>query len=429
MKKTIVTTVVMLALIGAGARAYFEYFETRRVPRVSMATITSGDVVELVKGTGTLTPLRSVDVGTQVSGIVKKLHVDFNSIVKKGQLLAELDPALFQTALDSAQAMVDQAQIALDQQRRLLEIDRRNLGRTQALLDDHVAMQQDLDTATVTVKEDEALLQEDQASMASAQAAVRQAEVNLSHCMIYSPIDGVVVSRDVDEGQAVAAQMTTPSLYVLGTDLQNLQLIGNVDESDVGRLRPGQGVVFTVEAYPNSRFQGTVAEVRLNSTTINNVVTYQAVITAPNPDLRLLPGMTASLSIETSRATAVVRVPNSALRFQPTPAMFTAFGQPALSGVRPAPAAQPSPNVSTSILGWAAATKPGATIDWFFEPLPATSRPAEVWILDHQKLVRVPVDVGITDGTWTQVLSGSVRPGEEAVASVVVQAVRGSTSG
>ena len=421
MKKTIVTTLSMVTLVGAGAGAYFEYFETRRVPTVSTATITAGDIIEVVKGTGTLVPVRSVDVGTQVSGVVKHLYVDFNSIVKKGQLLAELDPAVYQTALDSARAMVDQAQIALEQQGQQLAIDRRNLERTQALFDNHVATQQDLDTATLTVKDDDAMVLDDQTAVASAQAAVREAEVNLSYCTIDSPIDGVVISRDVDEGQAVAARMATPSLYQLGTDLQNLQLIGDIDESDVGRLRPGQGVTFTVDAYPTTRFQGTVNVVRLNSTTINNVVTYQAVVAVPNPDLRLLPGMTATLAIETSEAAQTVRLPNSALRFRPTPAMFAAFGQSVPPSVTVTAAV--TPVVTTSVQGWRlkAVPAPGATIDWFFEPLPATNRPAEIWIVDHGKLVGVPVDVGLTDGTWTQVLSGNVRPGEEAVASVVVR--------
>jgi HlyD family secretion protein len=436
MKKTMVTTMVMVALVGAGVGAYFEFLETRRAPRVATASLTTGDVIEVVKGTGTLTPLRSVDIGTQVSGIVKRLHVDFNSIVTKGELLAELDPAVFQTALDSAQAMVDQAQIAIAEERQQLDSDRRNLDRTKALLNDHVAAQQDLDTATVTVKNDEATLEGDQAALATAEAGVRQAEVNLSHCMIYSPIDGVVISRDVDEGQAVAAQMSTPSLYLLGTDLQNLQLIGDIDESDMGRLRPGQQVTFTVDAYPGTRFRGSVTVVRLNSTTINNVVTYQAVITVPNPDLRLLPGMTASLSIETSRVEHALRVPNGALRFRPTSAMFTAFNQGAPASAAAVSPAHASPDVTASVLDWQVKTPPpaaiakravvkppagqDATIDWFFEPLPATKRSAQVWIVDNQKLVDVPIEVGITDGAWTQVLSGDVRPGEAIVSSIVV---------
>jgi HlyD family secretion protein len=436
MKKTIVTTLAMVSVVGAGVGVYFEYFETRHVPKVSTAAITTGDIIELVKGTGTLMPLRSVDVGTQVSGIVKHLYVDFNSIVRKGQLLAELDPAVFQTALDSARAMVDQAQIALDEQRQQLAIDQRNLERTQALLADHVAMQQDLDAAALTVKQDEAAMREDQTAIASAEAGVRQAEVNLSHCTIYSPIDGVVISRDVDEGQAVAAQMTTPSLYLLGTDLQTLQLIGDIDEANVGRLRPKQGVTFTVDAYPGTPFHGTVDVVRLNSTTINNVVTYQAVISVPNPNLRLLPGMTANLSIETSRATNTVRVPNNVLRFRPTPGMFAAFAEKVPPGVAlTSGVAATTPGISTSVLGWrlkGSSSKalakgevvdvprpPDATIDWFFEPLPATALPGEIWILDNQKLVGLPVEVGITDGTWTQLLSGNIQPGQEAVSSVV----------
>jgi HlyD family secretion protein len=417
MRRTILTTSVLMALVVGGVGAYFEYFERRPEPKVATVLVTTGDIVELVKATGTLAPRRSVDVGTQVSGTVTKLYVDFNSIVKKGQLLATLDPATYRNELESARAAMDVAQIALDEEGRILELDRRNLERTRVLLADQIAAQQDLDELAATVKEDEAQVVQDQASVTSAKSGVRQAEMNLSNCTIHSPIDGVVISRNVDEGQTVSARMTAPSLYLLGADLQHLQVTGDVDEANMARLRPGQPAMFTVEAYPAIRFGGSVTEVRLNATTINTVVTYQVVIDAPNPDLRLLPGMTANLTIETSRTGTTLRVPNRAVHFQPTPEMFTAFRQPVSPGVKPGPTVDVTPKVSASVPAWRVGPP---TIDEFFEPLPATKHSSQLWVMDHGRLTAEPVELGLTDGTWTQILSGRFSPGEEVVSSVFV---------
>ena len=416
MSKAILRTLTLVAVAGAGAGTYVKYFTPHPVPKVSEATITSGSVIELVKATGTLTPMRSVDVGTQVSGTVRKLYVDFDSIVRKGQLVAELDPAALQAALESARATADQTQIALDQDEQVVDNDRHNLARTSALFAGGIATRQELDDAKVAVDQDDAQIVQDQATVTSARSGVKAAEINLAYCEIYSPVDGVVIARNVDEGQTVSARMETPSLYVIATDLTSLQLIGDVDESYVGRLRPGQHASFTVDAYPAIRFDATVTEVRLNATMINNVVTYQAIIAAPNPELRLLPGMTANLTIETASAAQAVRVPNRALRFEPTAAMLTAFGQTS-------PAATSAPPVAIPDKVDPPTSRPrsqGASIDDYFEPLPSTERPGQVWVLDHQRLVRVPIELGITDGTWTQVLSGDVEPGEAIIGSILV---------
>jgi HlyD family secretion protein len=423
MKTTTTAAVTLIVLGAAGAGAYRQVTQTRVAPAVFSANVTYGNIVESVKATGTLTPLRSVDIGTQVSGTVKRIYVDFNSIVKRGQLLAELDPALFQMALESAQAMIAQAQVALDEQRQVLEVDQRNLARTQALLKDHIATQQDVDEASVTVKQDAAVLTQDDAAVASARASVEQAQVNLSHCMIYSPTDGVVINREVDEGQAVAAAMSAPSLFILGTDLHDLQLIGDVDESDVGRLRPGQVVSFTVDAYPGARFPGRVTSVRLNSTTTNNVVTYQVVISATNPELRLLPGMTASLSIETARVNGVVRLPNAALRFRPSAAMFKAFGQPLPKGrVAPPPLVTAALSPASVRARQPATTRlqSHATIDEFFQPLAPIQTTAEIWQMRDGKLTGVPIEVGGTDGLWTELRSGAIHSGDEVVTGITV---------
>jgi HlyD family secretion protein len=424
-RRLIGTTAACAIAAAIGLGVYRHAYPARRGPYVSTSTVTRGDIVESVTATGTLGPLRSVDIGSQVSGTVKKLYVDFNSIVKQGQLLAELDPALFQAALDSATASLAQAQVALDQQRQVLEVDARNRERTEALLEERISTQQEVDDARVAQKQDEAMILEDQASVDSAKSAVHQAELNLSHCSIYAPTDGVVISRNVDEGQTVVAQVSAPSLYLLGTDLRQLQLIGDVDESDVGRLRPGQRVSFTVDAYPGTRFAGEVTNVRLNSTTTNGVVTYQVVVTTPNPELRLLPGMTATLTIQISGISTVVRVPNAALRFRPTAETFKALGQPvpdtipnranaARSGDRSSSTASPPASTARTI-----ANTHADEIDELFEPVLPRKVSGEVWRLEKGKLVRIPVEAGRSDGTWSELLSGDLHPGDDLVTSVM----------
>jgi HlyD family secretion protein len=412
----------IVAAIGVGV--YRHAHPASRGPQVSTNAVSRGDIVESVIATGTLGPLRSVDIGSQVSGTVKKLYVDFNSIVKQGQLLAELDPALFQAALDSAVASLAQAQIALDQERKVLEIDARNRERSEALLEERISTQQEVDDARVAQKQDEAMILEDQASVDSAKSAVHQAELNLSHCSIYAPTNGVVISRNVDEGQTVVAQVSAPSLYLLGTDLRQLQLIGDVDESDVGRLRPGQRVSFTVDAYPGTRFPGEVTNVRLNSTTTNGVVTYQVVVTVANPDLRLLPGMTATLTIAISGVSTVVRVPNAALRFRPTAEMFKALGQAVpdtlpyrTSATTPGDRSSSTPAGPASTARTIAGTR-ASEIDDLFEPVLPRKVSGEVWRLESGKMVRIPVEAGRSDGTWSELLSGDLQPGDNLVTGV-----------
>ncbi len=420
-KRSVVLTITFVTLLGAGLGTYYKYFRPRPTPAISEATVTSGSILEIVKATGTLMPTRTVDVGTQVSGTVQKLFVDFDSIVKKGQLLAVLDPTALQEALDSMRAAADQAQIALAMHELTRESDRTNLERERSLFADGIATQQDLDDASVAVKADDVQNDQDRAAVAAANLAVRQAQVNLAYCTVAAPVDGVVISRNVDAGQTVSARMDTPSLYLLATDLSHLQMVADVDEAAISRLQPGQLATFAVDAYP-MRFSGTVSEVRLNATTINSVVTFQTIITVPNNDLRLLPGMTAMVSIETGRADEAVRIPNRALRFQPTAAMFSAFGQP----VPPAPPA--SANAGTRAAGAPAAapadlagSNAPATIDASFKPEARTRTAGQVWVLEGNRLVRVPVELGITDGTWTQMISGDVQPGEEIVGSMAVR--------
>jgi HlyD family secretion protein len=267
-----------------------------------------------------------VQVGTQVSGTIQQLYADFNSLVKKGQVIARLDPSLFATQIEQARANLIRAQADLERLKVTLDDARTKLARARELSARQLIPQSELDTADVNVRSIEAQIRSSAAQVTQAEASLNQNEVNLAHTVIQAPIDGLVISRNVDVGQTVAASMSAPTLFVLAADLTKMQVVANLDESDVGRIRPGQRVTFRVDAYPTDDFLGTVAQVRLQPIVQQNVVTYATVIDVPNPQLKLKPGMTANVNVEIARRTDVVRVPNAALRFRPSPDMYAALG-------------------------------------------------------------------------------------------------------
>ena len=326
MKKAIVT-LVLLGALGASAYAYYQYRSRAPEPTVTTAAVTRGDIADTVGAMGTLQAVTTVQVGTQVSGTILELNADFNSLVRKGQVLARLDPSLFQTQIEQARANLIRAQADLERLRVALDDARNKLMRARELAGRQLIPQMELDTADVNVRSAEAQIRSSQAQVTQAQASLNQNEVNLEHTVIQAPIDGLVISRNVDNGQTVAASMQAPTLFVLAADLTKMQVLANLDESDVGRIRPKQTVRFRVDAYPTDDFVGTVSQVRLQPIVQQNVVTYATVIDVPNPELKLKPGMTANVNIEIARASNVVRVPNAALRFRPTNEMYAALKQ------------------------------------------------------------------------------------------------------
>ncbi len=325
MKRIIIVILVILA-VGIGAGAYY-YAREKTPPQVLTANVTRGDITEAVAATGTLEAVTTVQVGTQVSGTILSLNADFNSIVHKGQVIARLDPALFQTQIEQARANLIRSEA--DTQRNKVAVDdaARKLKRSEDLAARKLIAPADLETAQVDLRSAEAQLQSSQAQVTQAQASLNQNQVNLEHTVIEAPIDGIVIARNVDVGQTVAASFQSPTLFVIAADLTKMQVNANIDEADVGRIRPGQNVVFRVDAYPAEDFQGTVSQIRLQPQTVQNVVTYSTVISVPNVELRLKPGMTANVQIQIARRTNVLRVPNMALRFRPTTDIFAALGQ------------------------------------------------------------------------------------------------------
>ena len=323
--------ILLTILILGGAITAYGYYSARTiefVPDISTVAVTEGDIVDTVGATGALEAVTTVQVGSQVSGIIQELHVDFNSIVREGDVIMRLDPSLFETQLEQARANLLRSEAESERLSVAVDDAATQLRRSRELAANDLISETELEAAEVTLRSAEAQLKSAQAQVRQSQASLSMNEVNLEHTVIRAPIDGIVTSRLVDVGQTVAASFQAPELFVIAADLTKMRVIANIDESDVGRIRPNQRVTFTVDAFPAEEFEGSVSQIRLEPIVTQNVVTYATVIDAPNPALKLKPGMTATVTVEVARRENVTRIPNSALRFRPTPAMFAALDQP-----------------------------------------------------------------------------------------------------
>lgn len=285
--------------------------------RFTTFTVDRGDVVEVVGATGTLEAVTTVQLGSQVSGTIKSLHADFNSTVTKGQVVARLDPSIFEARLGQARANLLAARANVDRARATVEDTRQKYERAKELAAQKLLPLTELETAKAN--HDGAIAQQkaNEAAESQSQANLNQAEVDLSHTIIATPIDGVVISRNVDVGQTVAASFQAPVLFLIANDLTRMRVNASIDEADVGRVREGQSVTFHVDAFPEREFEGTVEQVRLNPTTVQNVVSYNTIVAVDNEHLLLRPGMTATVSVIVRKAEAALRLPASALRFRP----------------------------------------------------------------------------------------------------------------
>ena len=320
---------VIIAIgVGYTAYAYYGLRTMEFVPEVSTVTLTRGSVIDTVGATGALEAVTTVQVGSQVSGIIEALYADYNSIVREGEVIARLEPSLFETQIEQGMANLARAEADLERLRVTLDDVRAQLARSEDLSSRSLISTTELEAAQVAVRSAEAQIKSSEASVTQSRASLNQNEVNLGHTVITAPIDGIVIARQVDVGQTVAASMSAPELFIIAADLTKMRVIANIDESDVGRIRPGQPVTFTVDAYAAEEFEGTVSQIRLEPVVQQNVVTYATVIDVPNNELKLKPGMTATVTLEIARRENILRVPNSALRFRPTPEMFAVLNQP-----------------------------------------------------------------------------------------------------
>lgn len=386
---------VVLAIVGAALYVYMTSGATP--PAVTTALVTRGDIAQGVAASGTLEAVTTVQVGTQVSGTVADLLVDFNDMVRKGQVLARLDPSLLQAAAQQADAGLVRAKADADRLRVAVEDATIKLGRTTTLSQRGLAAAADLQAATYDVRTAQAQLASGDAQVTQARASVNQSRVNLGHTVITSPIDGVVISRSVDAGQTVAASMSAPTLFVLAADLTRMRVNAKLDESDIGLVKEGMDVTFRVDAYPSETFTGRVAQVRLQGEIVSNVVTYLTVIDVANPGLKLKPGMTASVTVQVARRAQVLRVPNLALRFRPTAEQLAALGAKA-------PATAPAAGAGKG------------------------TRVASVWRSVGRTLERVPVQVGLTDGSFTEIVGGALKADDRVATAIAAAAATTRTT-
>jgi HlyD family secretion protein len=346
--------IIILAVVGLlVALGLFSLLGRKAENPISFQTtqIEPGEIMTNITATGTIEPVTTVDVGTQVSGIVKRLYVDYNSVVRRGQIIAELDRTNLLSDLSTAQTRLRSVQIELDYQKK-------NYARYAELKEKDLVSLAEYDVALENYRKA-------QESVRIAQQDVARAKTNLGYATIYSPIDGVVISKAVEEGQTVASGFSTPTIVKIAKDLTDMQCIAKVDEADIGEVQEGQRVTFTVDAYPDDVFSGTVKQVRQNPIVTNNVVTYEVVVTAPNADLKLKPGLTASITIYTLERSGVKSVPTAALRFVPEPSVFS---------------------------------------DKYV--IKDTTADHKLWTLNGNVLTAHKVEVGVTDGIRTEVLSG-----------------------
>ncbi len=376
--------IALLGLVACGKKDAATY-RTDAVNR--------GPISEIVNATGDVSAIITVNVGSQVSGIIDKLYVDFNSPVTKGQLLATLDPRLFQAQLEKADASLESARANVEKAQAAYADSERIAQRQVELREQGLISQADLDTALATRDGNKAALSAAKASVSQAKADRDMAATNLAFTKITSPIDGIVVSRNVDVGQTVAAAFQAPTLFLIANDLTKMQILTNIDEADVGKVHEGLQAKFTVDAYPGETFTGTISQVRQAPTTIQNVVTYQGVIQAPNPDRKLRQGMTASVTITTAHKDDVLRVANAALRWKPDDATA---GTDAGGGQQRQAGSPQARNPSAAARG-----APGAQS--------GPGRPGRVYEVQNGKPVAVMIRVGRSDGQRTEVVDGLVE--------------------
>ena len=365
-KRTKIILAVLALLIIAGIIATVANKGKNEVINFQTTQVEPGDISTTITATGTIEPVKTVDVGTQVSGIVKRLYVDYNSVVRRGQVIAELDRTNLLSDLTSAQAHLRTAQIELDYQKK-------NYARFAELKQKDLVSLSEYDIALENYRKA-------QESVRIAQQDVARAKTNLGYATVYSPIDGVVISKSVEEGQTVASSFSTPSICRIAKDLTDMQCIAKVDEADIGEVREGQRVTFTVDAYPDDVFSGSVKQVRQNPVTTNNVVTYEVVISAPNADFKLKPGLTANITIYTMERSGVMSVPAAALRFTP----------------------------EASVFGKKYVIKD-------------TTAEHKLWTLDGNVLTAHKVEIGVTDGTRTEIIGG-MKEGSTVIQSFEIGA-------
>jgi HlyD family secretion protein len=373
----------LLILVSVGI--YF-FRGGESVAQYKTKKVEQGEITAIVSATGKVNAVVTVQVGSQVSGTIQRLFADFNSRVKKGQIVAQIDPALFEAQVDQARAKLANDEANQEKARVVVADAKRNLGRMEELLSKNLVAQSDKDTAQTAYDSALAELKAAEAQVLQDRASLKLTETNLQYTTIQSPVDGIVISRNVDVGQTVAASLQAPTLFTIAQDLTEMQVDTSVDEADIGKVRLGQEAEFTVDAYPTSPFHGTVHDIYNQPLVVQNVVTYDAIIRVKNPDLKLKPGMTANITIKVGHQDKVLKLPNAALRYTPEKSSGTAN-----------------------------------------PPKSEKADTAKVWVLNDGKSVPVTVTLGLNDGSYTEVVSGGLNAGDEVIVEKIQK--NGSSQG
>ena len=364
-KKKIIFAIILIVLIISGI---FIFKSTKPTPQYMLTKIVKQPIIETVEASGIINPVQTVSIGSQVSGMINAIYVDFNSQVKKGQLLAQIDTSLFQAQVDQASATLNSKKADYQKHKSMMLYDKANYQRYKTLYAKHYVAKSELDLADATYKSDTAQLASDKAAIAQAQATLNNNLTNLRYTKIISPVDGVVVSREVDVGQTVAASFQTPTLFSVAQDLTKMQIEVSVSEADIGKVKNGQDVEYSLDGYPNETFKGRVSQVRLSSTTVSNVVTYTVVVTVNNENGILKPGMSANVAIITNKKGDALCVENSAMRY--TPIAITKGKKFKEQGI---------------------------------------------WTLKNSHPLRINIKTGVTDSEFTEIISKEIQEGDDVI--------------
>lgn len=383
--KKIIIAVLLVACFAGGLMFFGKKKTEVSTVKYRTAKIIRGDLRSVIQATGTLNAEETVDVGTQISGTIEDIYVDYNDKVTEGELIAIMDSRTQQAEVDVARASLEAAEASLNKAKATLIRAQRDLKRTQELVSKDLVAKSDLDADTATEAEARADVESAKATVEQCKATLRKAEVNLGYTKIYSPVDGVIISKSVEKGQTVAASYQTPSIVEIARNLKSMQVEASVDEADIAAVREGQSAEFTVDAYSTSSFVGTVTQVRLEPTTTDNVVSYTVIVKVANDDERLMPGMTANVTLVAADKRGVLLAPNSALRFRPVDSSAVNVGPPGMK------------------LTVVEAETPG------------------VYVLQKKVPVKIEVEKGITDGSMTEIISG-VEEGTEVLVGFQLEA-------
>lgn len=414
MKRLIKWLVILGVIVGilvASSGPIAAYLKERKRVSWREAEVTRGRIVAIVKSTGTINPIRSVKIGCFVSGPIESIFVDFNAEVKQGDLMAKIDPRIYEAAVARDRAALGNQRATVEQTRAQLQQAINDENRSKALRAENKDFISDTEMDQFKFKRQalDAALKVAETAVEQASAMLATSEANLNYTKIVAPADGVVIDRKVDPGQTVAASYQTPELFTLGPDMRKeMRVFASVDEADIGMIRKaqmrGEPVHFTVSGYPDDLFEGKIFEIRMNSTTTQNVVTYPVVVTVPNPELKLLPGMTADISFQVGEAKDVVRVPNAALRFFPQRDHVRPEDQKLLESGAGAPDADEPTDAARSAEEIADARK--------------RRNKRHVWAKDGELLRAIPVVTGLNDSKFTELVSGEIKEGMKLVTGI-----------